>query len=77
MKHRHETEILSQLLSITKAIPVEPTADDLETMKELEEKRKQSEIEAKKVKEVVEQRKREAAILAQAKGLVASNRGEE
>lgn len=77
MKHRHEAEILSQLLSVTKALTVEPTEEDLETLRDLAEKRKQSEIDAKRTKEVLEQKKREEAMLAQAKGLVAANRGED
>jgi DNA-binding protein H-NS len=35
MKHRHESEILSQLLALTNAVPVEPTPEEVEQLQQL------------------------------------------
>jgi large subunit ribosomal protein MRP49 len=43
MKHRRDSEILSQLLSIAKAFPVTPTPDELEQIRILEEQQALSE----------------------------------
>jgi len=74
MKHRHESEILSQLLSITKAVPVEPTQEELDQLRELEERRRLSEKDAQRSLAVNEKRRRTEAMLAQARGEVAATR---
>jgi len=74
MKHRHESEILSQLLAITKASPVEPTPEELEELRRLEEQQIESEKDARRSQAVNEKRRRQAAILAQARGQVAAAR---
>ena len=75
MKHRHESEILSQLLSITRAVPVEPTQEELVQFKELEEQRRLSEKDTQRSQAVNEKRRRAEAMLAQARGEVAAVRG--
>lgn len=72
MKHRHESEILSQLLSITKAVPVEPTQEELAQLMQLEEQRILSEKDAQRSHVVNEKRKRTETMLAQARGEVAA-----
>lgn len=74
MKHRHESEILSQLLSLTKAVPVEPTQDELMQLAQLEEQRILSAKDAQRSQVVNEKRKRTEAMLAQARGEVAAAR---
>jgi large subunit ribosomal protein MRP49 len=71
MKHRNESEILSQLLSMTKAVPVEPTREELDQLKDLEEQRRLSEKDAQRSLAVNEKRRRTEAMLAQARGEVA------
>jgi large subunit ribosomal protein MRP49 len=70
MKHRHESEILSQLLSVTKAVPVEATPEELAQLNELDEQRQLSEKDAQRSRAVNEKRKRTEAMLAQARGEV-------
>lgn len=72
MKHRHESEILSQLLSITKAVPIEPTEKELEQIRDLEEQRLLSEQDSRRSQIVNENRRRKEAILAQARGEIAA-----
>jgi len=72
MKHRHESEILSQLMTLTKAKPVKPTAEELRQIQELEEHRAQSERDSKRMHEVNEKRKQTEAMLAQARGELAA-----
>jgi large subunit ribosomal protein MRP49 len=74
MKHRHESEILSLLFSVTKAVPVEPTQEELVQLTQLEEQRILSEKDAQRSHVVNEKRKRTEAILAQARGEVAAAR---
>jgi len=74
MKHRHESEILSHLLSIIKAVPLQPSTEELQQISDLEEQRKQSEIDAQRSQKVNEKRRRRDAMLAQARGEVAASR---
>lgn len=70
MKHRHESEILAELMKITKAAPVEPTQEELDQLRDLEERQKLSEIDSKRSHAVNEKRKKREAMLAQARGEV-------
>jgi large subunit ribosomal protein MRP49 len=74
MKHRHESQILSQLLAITKALPIEPTEEELEQIRELREQQRLSEQDSKRSHAVNAKRKRTEAMLAQARGEVAAAR---
>lgn len=74
MKHRNESEILTRLLAITKAVPIEPTKEDLEQIRDLEEKQRLSEEDSKRSQAVNEKRKLTEAMLAQARGEVAAAR---
>jgi large subunit ribosomal protein MRP49 len=68
MKHRLDSEILDQLMSLTKARAVKATAEELRQIQEMEEQNARSERDAIKMAEVNAKRKREEAILTQARG---------
>lgn len=67
MKHRHESEILSQLLALTGAAPVEPTPEEIEQLRVLAEQRELSERDSTKHRIYNEEKKREQAIINQAR----------
>jgi large subunit ribosomal protein MRP49 len=67
MKHRHDSEILEQLLKLTKAKVVRPTAEEQREMQEMEEQNARSERDAAMMAEVNAKRKREEEILEQAR----------
>ncbi|KFZ12811.1 hypothetical protein V502_06915 [Pseudogymnoascus sp. VKM F-4520 (FW-2644)] len=67
MKHRHESEILSQLLALTNAVPVEPTPEEVEQLQELAAQQEVSEKDSARHRVFNEEKKREEAILAQAR----------
>ena len=75
MKHRVESEILDQLMKLTNAKPVRATAEELRQIQELEEQKSRSERDSILSREVREKRKREEAILVQARGEVESLNG--
>ena len=68
MKHKHESEILAQVVEITRAKKVEATADEEAALRHLEEFRKRSEQDAVLMAKVNEKRRREQALLEQARG---------
>jgi large subunit ribosomal protein MRP49 len=72
MKHRSESEILTQLISITKAVPTHPSQDELDQMRELEQQRNLSEKDSQRSHAVNEKRRRRDAMLAQAQSGVAA-----
>jgi large subunit ribosomal protein MRP49 len=71
MKHRNESEILSKLLTLTKAVPIEATREELEQIRDLEEQQRLSEQDSKRSQALNEKRKRTEAMLAQARGEMA------
>lgn len=72
MTHRTQESIWADLVKVTGARQVEPTREELETLRSLEEHRVRSERDSKLSLEVREKKKREEALLAQARGDVAS-----
>lgn len=72
MTHRTSREILNDLVSSTKATLVEPTEQEREELASLEQARQRSERESKISKEVRDRKKREEALLAQARGEMVS-----
>lgn len=70
MKHRHESEILSQLLALTNAVPVEPTAEEVEQLQQLAAHQELSERDSSRHRVFNEEKKREEAILAQARSAI-------
>lgn len=69
MKHRHESEILSQLLALTNAVPVEPTPQETEQLQELAAQQELSERDSARHAIYNAEKKREEAILAQARSM--------
>ena len=67
MKHRHESEILKDLLKITQAQVVDATPEEELQLQQLEEQRRQSEIDRERSKQNLEKRRQEARLLAQAR----------
>jgi large subunit ribosomal protein MRP49 len=74
MKHRNESEILSKLLAVTKALPIEPTEEELEQIRDLEERKRLGEQDSKRSHALNEKRRRTEAMLAQARGELAAAR---
>ncbi|KAK3704187.1 hypothetical protein LTR37_014027 [Vermiconidia calcicola] len=68
MKHRTNSQILQEVVRLTKAYPVEPTQQELEEMRLLEEQRVRSERDSKMSAEVRARVKREREIMEQARG---------
>lgn len=68
MKHRTNSEILNELIRVTGAYPIEPTPEDREEMRMLEEQRLRSQRDAKLSAEVRARAKRERELLEQARG---------
>lgn len=71
IKHRHESEILAQLMELTKAETVVATPEEEEQLRQMEEDNRKSAEDAQRSAEVNEKRRREAALLDQARGEVA------
>jgi large subunit ribosomal protein MRP49 len=70
MKHRQDSEILEQLLKLTRAKVVRPTPEEQREIQEMEEQNARSERDAALMAEVNAKRKREEEILEQARGEV-------
>ena len=74
MKHYHESEILEQLMRVTKATSVLATAEDEAELQALEEQKQRGEVDRERMAEVNERRKREKRLLEQARGGLAAAR---
>ena len=72
MKNRTNSEILQELMRITKAYPVEPTVEEQDEMRSLEEQSVRSQRDSKMSQEVRARVKREKELLEQARGDLAS-----
>jgi large subunit ribosomal protein MRP49 len=75
MKHRLESEILDQLLKLTKARVVRATPEEQRQIQEMEEQNARSERDAAMMAEVRAKKKREEEILTQARGEVEAIQG--
>lgn len=74
IKHKRESEILEQLMALTKAVAVVATPEEEEQLQQLAEDDKKSELDAQRSAEVNERRRETAALLDQARGDVANAR---
>jgi large subunit ribosomal protein MRP49 len=74
MKNKTTSEILTQLMELTNGKPIKPTAEELRQIRELEEFNEKSLQDRQRMNEVNAARKREEAILTQAKGEVEASR---
>lgn len=72
MTNFNNSQILDALVQLTKAYPVEPTAQDKEELATLEEQRVRSAAAAKLSAEVRARQKREKELLEQARGEMAA-----
>ncbi len=70
MKHREDSEILASLLQLTKAKVLKPTQEELQQIREVEEWNAVLAKEAQQNAEFLTKKKREEAILIQARGEV-------
>lgn len=70
MKNKKVSEILTQVLEITKAREMKATVEETRQIQELKEQRERSERESEKRADAMEKRKREDAIMAQARNAV-------
>jgi large subunit ribosomal protein MRP49 len=68
MKNKTASQILAQVISLTKARPVRATAEETRQIRELEEFEERSEEVRQRMAKVNEERRREEAILTQARG---------
>lgn len=73
MKHRHESEILSELLNLTKASPVEPSPEQEAELEKLAEKERQGGLDRARNAAYTEQKRQEKALLDQARGAVGAS----
>jgi large subunit ribosomal protein MRP49 len=72
MTHSNNTEILEAFVRLTKAYPIEPTAEEKEELASLEEQRIRSAAASKLSAEVRARQKREKELLEQARGDMAA-----
>lgn len=68
MKHKHESEILHQLMDKTRAILYEPTADEVHELVEVAEDKRRRERDRERQARFNEVKRQELALLEQAKG---------
>ena len=70
MKHRQEPEILQRFLDITKAVPVAATEEEELELRAMREESARSEVDKERNRLFLEEKRRQAALLAQAKASV-------
>ncbi|KAL8694395.1 MAG: hypothetical protein Q9218_000961 [Villophora microphyllina] len=70
MKHKHESQILSELLNMTKATPVVATPEEEADLQVLADEEKRSEADRVRNATYTEQKRQEKALLDQARGAV-------
>lgn len=75
MTHSNNSEILQAFVKLTKAYPVEPTAEEKEELASLEEQAVRSAAASKLSAEVRARQKREKELLEQARGDIAAAQG--
>ncbi|MCJ1320820.1 hypothetical protein MMC15_006161 [Xylographa vitiligo] len=73
MKHRKEPEILQRLLELTKAVPVRATEEEELEVRAMEEEAARSEVDKERNRQFLEEKRRQAALLAQAKASVSAS----
>ena len=68
MKHKHESEILSRLLELTRGITYEATPDELAELRDVDEEQKRSERDREAQARLNEIERQEKALLDLARG---------
>lgn len=67
MKNKHSSHILEYLLAETRAVPSQPTTEEIAEMQDLEALRKQADYDRTRVRQVREEKKREEDMLKRAR----------
>ncbi|KAF5026113.1 hypothetical protein F66182_1801 [Fusarium sp. NRRL 66182] len=67
MSQKHSSHILEYVLAETRAVPLQPTKEEIREMQELEALRKQAEADRDRVKRLREEKKREEDMLKRAR----------
>ncbi|KAI4195270.1 MAG: hypothetical protein LQ350_007289 [Teloschistes chrysophthalmus] len=73
MKHRHESQILSDLLNLTKATPVVASPEEEAELQALADEKKRSEADRVRNAAYTEQKRQEKALLDQARGAIGAS----
>lgn len=68
MKNKHESEILSRLLELTRGMPYEATPDELAELRDANEEEKRSERDREAQARLNEVKRQEKALLEMARG---------
>ena len=68
MKHKHENEILSRLLDLTKGVPYEATSDELAELRDVDAEKKRSERDRQAQARLNEVKRQEKELLDLARG---------
>ncbi|MCJ1455220.1 hypothetical protein MMC28_005574 [Mycoblastus sanguinarius] len=68
MKHKHESEILSRLMELTRAMPYEASPDEEAELREVEDEKRRSERDREVQARLNEVKRQEKALLDQARG---------
>ncbi|KAF6231266.1 hypothetical protein HO173_010598 [Letharia columbiana] len=68
MKHKHESEILSRLLELTKGMPYEASPDELAELRDVDDEKRQSERDREAQARLNEIKRQEKAVLDLARG---------
>ncbi|KAL8951573.1 MAG: hypothetical protein Q9222_002458 [Ikaeria aurantiellina] len=71
MKHRHESDILTELLDLTKAVPIVATPEEAAELEAIASEEKRCEMDRVRNAEYTEKKRQEKALLDQARGAVA------
>lgn len=72
MKHKHESEILKQVMELTQATPVSATPEEEAEMQALEEQKKKSAQDTLRSQKLNDLKRQEEALLEQARGVMAT-----
>lgn len=70
MKHKHESEILKNLMTLTNGQQYEASPDELAELEDVDEARKRGDRDRQAQKNLNERRKQEQSLLDQARGSV-------
>lgn len=68
MKHKHESEILSRLLELTKGIPYEASPDELAELRDVDDEKRRSDKDREAQARLNEVKRQEKALLDLARG---------
>ncbi|KAJ4254919.1 hypothetical protein NW762_009717 [Fusarium torreyae] len=67
MTQKHSSHILEYVLAESRAVPIQPTTEEIREIQEIEALRKQAEVDRERVNSIREEKKREEAMLKRAR----------